>query len=72
MKKSGIRPKPQPQRNVVPPQEEEESQDEEPLISQVSMHFGESQPLLSQLTNTMLSHLVAEVTTTTTNIYFQV
>jgi hypothetical protein len=49
---------------IVPPQEQEQ---EEQMISQVSMDFEQgSQPMLSQLSNTMLSCLDAEVTSVPT------
>ena len=61
MRKAGSRPKLVAQRNQSqPPQEEYE---DEQLTSQVSMDLEEgSQPLLSQMTDTMMSQLDAEVT----------
>ena len=66
MRKVHRRPKLVPQRNQIEPSQEEYG--DEHQISQVSMHFeGESQPLLSQLTDTMMSHLDAEVTSVSTD-----
>ena len=61
MRKACSRPKLVAQRNQSqPPQEEYE---DEQLTSQVSMDLEEgSQPLLSQMTDTMMSQLDAEVT----------
>ena len=65
MRKAGSRPKLVAQRNQSqPPQEEYE---DEHLTSQVSLNLEEgNQPLLSQMTNTMMSQLDAEVTSVST------
>ena len=61
MRKAGSRPKLVAQRNQSqPPQEEYEY---EHLTSHVSLNLEEgNHPLLSQMTNTMMSQLDAEVT----------
>lgn len=65
MRKAGIGPKMQAVRNPVNIEEATHVEDfEEPANTQVSMQYGDgSQPLLSQMTDTMLSQLEAEVTT---------
>ena len=65
MRKAGSRSKLVAQRNQSqPPQEEYE---DEHLTSQVSLNLEEgNQPLLSQMSNTMMSQLDAEVTSVST------
>ncbi|CAN6361008.1 unnamed protein product [Urochloa humidicola] len=60
LRKAGMQPN-MPQGNLHEQEQAQDDLQEEPVISQVSMHFEQgSQPLLSQLTETMISHLDTE------------